>query len=255
MEAEAGEVDRPEHVGHVGRDERPRGRAVRRRDLVVCSQSGALSGTRFWKNELPARPLGEALHEHRAAAHRPHERLGDAQVVGGEIELGLAALSEEDLVRVTDQAVHGPTIRPAPAMIVQRRGLGPPRNAAARSDHVTRPTRPVTAIEPLWAADRVRLGPARNRRTRKTGGPTSHDGAARYSRASRGGYCRARRSAADRRRTLGRVYLPTSGRRVRCVAGLVRLETSAGSARPGRSGRASSSWPVPRCWGSCSSCS
>src|SRR5918992_4964071 len=27
--------------------------------IVVCSHSGALSGTRFWKNELPSAPLGK----------------------------------------------------------------------------------------------------------------------------------------------------------------------------------------------------
>ena len=27
--------------------------------IVVCSHSGAVSGTRFWKNELPSAPFGK----------------------------------------------------------------------------------------------------------------------------------------------------------------------------------------------------
>ena len=27
--------------------------------IVVCSHSGAVSGTRFWKNELPSAPCGK----------------------------------------------------------------------------------------------------------------------------------------------------------------------------------------------------
>ena len=65
--------------------------------VVVSSQSGALSGTRFWKNDGPPAPLREALHQHRPAAHRAHQRLGDRGVVADEVELRLAALAEEDL--------------------------------------------------------------------------------------------------------------------------------------------------------------
>ena len=65
--------------------------------VVVCSQAGAVSGTRFWKNDRPRRAVGEALHEHRTAAHGAQQRLADAQVVLDEITLGLAALGEEHL--------------------------------------------------------------------------------------------------------------------------------------------------------------
>ena len=58
--------------------------------IVVCSHSGASSGTRFWKNDGPPAPFGKPLHQHRPAAHRAHQRLGEPQVVADEVELGLA---------------------------------------------------------------------------------------------------------------------------------------------------------------------
>ena len=56
VEAEAPEVHRPGDVGEVGGHERvatsvPFGVLT----TVVCSQSGAPFGTRFWKNDVPAR--------------------------------------------------------------------------------------------------------------------------------------------------------------------------------------------------------
>jgi hypothetical protein len=45
----------------------------------------------------------EALHQRRPSSHGAQERLGDGEVVVDEVELGLAAVCEEDLVR----ACHG----------------------------------------------------------------------------------------------------------------------------------------------------
>ncbi len=71
--------------------------------IVVCSQSGADFGTRFWKKFEPLAPFGEALHQRRPAAHRAHQRLGEAEVVVDEVELRLAVLGEEHLVGVRDE--------------------------------------------------------------------------------------------------------------------------------------------------------
>ena len=59
VEAEAAEVDRPHDVREVGGHERPR-RSCRSASetIVVSSQSGAESGTRFWKNDGPPAPFG-----------------------------------------------------------------------------------------------------------------------------------------------------------------------------------------------------
>ena len=70
--------------------------------VVVSSQSGAPSGTRFWKNDGPPAPFGKRCMQHRAAAHRAHERLGDRGVVADEVELRLAALGEQDLAGARD---------------------------------------------------------------------------------------------------------------------------------------------------------
>ena len=71
--------------------------------IVVSSQSGASFGTRFWKNDEPVGTVREPLHEGRPSAHRPHQRLGETEVVVDEIELRLAVLGKEDLVGVRDR--------------------------------------------------------------------------------------------------------------------------------------------------------
>ena len=75
--------------------------------IVVCSQSGALSGIRFWKKFEPAHTVREALQQRRPVAHRAHDRLLDGEVVAGEVELGDARLGEHRLVRAAD--LHGVT--------------------------------------------------------------------------------------------------------------------------------------------------
>src|SRR5262249_43562143 len=83
--------------------ERTRGRPVRRahdRRLEPVRR-------RVWNTLLEERaPLGavrEALHQRRPPARSAHERLGDGEVVAHEVELRLAALGEEDLVRARDR--------------------------------------------------------------------------------------------------------------------------------------------------------
>ena len=70
--------------------------------MVVCSHSGAFSGTRFWKKELPSAPFGKRCISVGRPPARPQERLFDGEVVAHDVELRLPTLREEDLVRARD---------------------------------------------------------------------------------------------------------------------------------------------------------
>ena len=70
--------------------------------IVVSSQSGALSGTRFWKNDEPSAPCGNRCI---STGRPPIVRMtgsADGQVVVDEVELGLAALGEQHLAGARD---------------------------------------------------------------------------------------------------------------------------------------------------------
>ena len=111
--------------------------------IVVSSQSGAESGTRFWKNDDRSRRWGSA-GAGRAVAHGAHERRPRRPRSSGRGRAWSAPLGEEDLVGAGDRdgparrldvdgfAVgglgHGPTVSALP-----RRGLARyPRRAPAR---------------------------------------------------------------------------------------------------------------------------
>ena len=70
--------------------------------IVVSSQSGALSGTRFWKNDEPLAPCGKRCMSTGRPPIVAHERLRDREVVVDEVELGLAPLREQHLARARD---------------------------------------------------------------------------------------------------------------------------------------------------------
>ena len=57
--------------------------------IVVSSQSGASSGTRFWKNDEPPAPFGNRCISTGRPPHRAHQRRLDRLVVVDEVELGL----------------------------------------------------------------------------------------------------------------------------------------------------------------------
>ena len=99
VEAQAGEVDRPGDVRDVGRHQRSRGRAVDGLDRRRLQPLRRAVGHALLEERRPAGSLGEALHQHRPAAHRAHERLAHRRVVADEVELRLAALAEEHLAR------------------------------------------------------------------------------------------------------------------------------------------------------------
>ena len=102
VEAEAPDVDRPHDVGEVDRDQGARRRAIRGAHRRRLQPVGRGLRDTFLKEVRPARAFGEALHQRRPAAHRAHQRLGEAEVVVDEVELGLAVLGEEHLVGVRD---------------------------------------------------------------------------------------------------------------------------------------------------------
>jgi hypothetical protein len=102
VEAQAGQVDRPGDVRDVGRHERSRRRAVDRLDRRRLQPLRRVVRYALLEERGAAGALREALHEHRPAAHRAHERLGRRGVVAHEVELGLAALGEEHLGRAGD---------------------------------------------------------------------------------------------------------------------------------------------------------
>ena len=98
VKTKATEVDSPDHVREVGDHERARLRAVDRRHRRRPQPLGRVLRNALLEERRSLRALGEALHEHGATAHRPQQRLADAQVVIDEIALGLSALGEEHLV-------------------------------------------------------------------------------------------------------------------------------------------------------------
>ena len=99
------EVDRPQRRGRCRRS-----RA--RRDVVpfgVLTRSSSpasrarFSGTRFWKNDVPPAPLGKRCS---STGRSPIARISgslDGQVVADEVELRLAPLREEHLLRAGDR--------------------------------------------------------------------------------------------------------------------------------------------------------
>jgi hypothetical protein len=136
VEAQTGEVDRPGDVRDVGRHERSRGRAVDGLDRRRLQPLRRVVGHALLEERRAAGTLGEALHEHRPAAHRAHERFGHRGVVAHDVELRLAALGEQHLARSGDPhlapgelehlrvvAGHRPTV---PGLGGARHVTGPP---------------------------------------------------------------------------------------------------------------------------------
>ena len=69
---------------------------------IVCNQSGAPGGTRFWKNDLPSAPSGNLCSIVGRPPVGTQDRLGDREVVADEIEFGRPEAREEDLVGMRD---------------------------------------------------------------------------------------------------------------------------------------------------------
>ena len=61
-----------------------------------------IGGARFWKKGSSVGAVDEALEDHGPAIDASQRAIGHGQVVVDEVELGVARLREEDLVRVRD---------------------------------------------------------------------------------------------------------------------------------------------------------
>jgi hypothetical protein len=81
VKAEAGQVDGPGDVGDVGGHQRLRRGAVDGADGGRLQPVGDVLGHPLLEEVGPAGAFGEALHQHRARAHRPHEWVLDGEVV------------------------------------------------------------------------------------------------------------------------------------------------------------------------------
>ena len=135
VEAEAGEVDGPGDVGDVGGHERPRGRAVDGLDRGRLQPLGHLVRHALLEERRAARALREALHQHRPAAHGPHQRLAHGGVVAHEVELRLAALGEQHLARAGD-----PHLAPGELEHLSRRRPCHPPYGMSTDRQVTHPS-------------------------------------------------------------------------------------------------------------------
>ena len=103
VEPEAPLVHAPQQVAEVGGHQGVARGAVGRGDDGGREPVGRRLGHPLLEERLAARALRVALEEHRAVAHRLHERALDGPVVLDEVELRLAALAEEDLVGMGDR--------------------------------------------------------------------------------------------------------------------------------------------------------
>ena len=102
VQVEAPEVHRPHEVGDVDRAQLVGGAAARERDPHGLQPLGALLGHPLLEERLAERAVGEALQHGRALEDAAQGALADGEVVVDEVELGLAAGREEDLVRIGD---------------------------------------------------------------------------------------------------------------------------------------------------------
>jgi len=103
VEADAAEVDRPDHVGQVGRHERVRSGAIRRADNCRLQPLRAQLRNPLLEEGGTAYPVRIALEENRTVLHRPHQRPLDSLVVPDKVELRLAPLGEENFAGAGDR--------------------------------------------------------------------------------------------------------------------------------------------------------
>ena len=127
VKAQAGQVDRPQHMGQVT------GHQGLGRSAVGGGHDRGLEPFRMvlrhalLEERRAGGAVGEPLEQDRAAAHGPHQRLLDGLVVVDQVQLRLSPLGEEDLTGAGDahlapgglddstfvvgRADHGATVR------------------------------------------------------------------------------------------------------------------------------------------------
>ena len=103
IEVDAAEVDDPGQLRGVAHDDLLRGTAGRKRELHGLDPSGTRCRGAFLKEGLPLCPIDEPLEGHGAAANAAQRSFRDGHVIADQVELRVARLREEDLVRVADR--------------------------------------------------------------------------------------------------------------------------------------------------------
>jgi hypothetical protein len=102
VEVDHPEVDRPEEVRRVVRAELGGAAAAREADGRRLEPVRGVPGHALLEEELPRGALDEPLHRRRALAQVKARRVGDREVVLGEVELRVPGLGEEDLPRARE---------------------------------------------------------------------------------------------------------------------------------------------------------
>ena len=102
VEAEAAQVDSPHQVGEIGNHEGPRLRAVGGLHDGRVQPLRCPVGDSLLEEVRAAGAVGEPLQQHRTIAHLAHDGCLHGEVVVDQIELGVAAGGEEDLVGTGD---------------------------------------------------------------------------------------------------------------------------------------------------------
>ena len=98
VKAQAGQVDRPQHVRQVGGDQRLRGGAVGGGHDRRLQPVRPLLRDSLLEKGRPLGAMREPLQQDRPAAHGRHQGWLDRQVVPGQVQLGAARLAEEHLL-------------------------------------------------------------------------------------------------------------------------------------------------------------
>src|SRR5262249_39487691 len=100
VEVDGAEIRRPRDLGDLGDAELVRVAARRERDARRLDPVRTLLGHALLVDRLALDPAGEAPQLRRPLVQRTHDPLLDGKVVADEVELGVPAAGEVDLVRI-----------------------------------------------------------------------------------------------------------------------------------------------------------
>src|SRR5439155_5324506 len=103
IEVDASQVDDPGQLRGVADHDLFRGPARGKGELDGLDPLGARRRGALLKEGLAFGSVDEALEGHGASANATQRSLGDRQVIADQIELGVAAPREEDLVGIADR--------------------------------------------------------------------------------------------------------------------------------------------------------
>ena len=150
VEVDDAEVDRPDDMRGVARDELGRAAATRETHGRGLEPLGSVLGNPLLEEELLVDAVDEALHRRRALGEVAAGSFGDVDVIGREVELGEARLREVHLARAREANL-------APRGFDRRRFLGHPWMFSSRASRRTRDSVRCVASETMTyeAAGRV----------------------------------------------------------------------------------------------------